>query len=123
MWATDGRLRARRRVIAACACSAWASLCCGAELSDAQARQFLNDKGCNACHGIDDVRIGPPFKNVAARYRGQDAEFDRLVRKIRFGGAGSWGVVPMISYPALSDEEIQAITRWILNLGDEAARN
>ena len=42
---------------------------------------------------------------------------------IRFGGAGSWGVVPMISYPALSDEEIQAITRWILNPGDEAARN
>lgn len=123
MWATDRRLRARLRVVAACMFWSWASLCRGAELSDAQARQFLNDKGCNACHGIDEVRIGPPFKNIAARYRGQDAEFERLVRKIRFGGAGSWGVVPMISYPALSHEEIHAITRWILDLGDEGLRN
>jgi cytochrome c len=123
MWATDGRVRARPRVIAACVLSCWAQLCFGAELSDAQARQFLNDKGCNACHGIDEVRIGPPLKNVAARYRGQEGELDRLVRKIRLGGAGSWGVVPMISYPALSLEESEAITRWILALGDEAGRS
>ena len=123
MSATDGRVRARPRFISACLFWCWAPLCCGAELSDAQARRFLNDKGCNACHGIDEVRIGPPFRNVAARYRGQDGELDRLVRKIRIGGAGSWGVVPMISYPALSLEEIEAITRWILGLSDEAGRS
>jgi cytochrome c len=123
MWATDGRMLACLRVSAACVSWLWASLSWGAGLSDAQARQFLNDKGCNACHGIDEVRIGPPLRNVAARYRGQDGELDRLVRKIRVGGAGSWGVVPMISYPALSLEEIEAITRWILGLGDEAGRS
>jgi len=84
--------------------------------NDTEAKEFFNAKGCNACHGVDDARIGPPFRVIAARYSRSPEALDNLGRKIRFGGAGSWGLVPMISYPNLSDEEIQAITRWILSL-------
>lgn len=90
-------------------------------LNDTEARKFFNAKGCNACHGVDDARIGPPFRVVAARYSRSPEALDNLGRKIRFGGAGSWGLVPMISYPNLSAEEIQAITRWILSLKSTAA--
>jgi cytochrome c551/c552 len=95
-----------------------------AELSAASARKFFNDKGCNACHGIDEMRLAPSFRSIALLYAGASAEtIERLEHKIRFGGAGAWGVVPMISYPGLSEEEIRSITRWILSLQrDEASR-
>jgi cytochrome c551/c552 len=110
------RSRDMRQVSAACLLVLLSGLACAAQLSDTEAKQFFNAKGCNACHGVDDARIGPPFRAVAARYWRSSDALENLGRKIRFGGAGSWGLVPMISYPGLSDEEIQAITRWILSL-------
>jgi cytochrome c len=101
----------------ACAALLHSSVGHADELSDAAARSFLNAKGCNACHAVDEVRIGPPFRNVARRYAGaDDAVAESLMRKIRFGGAGAWGVIPMSSNPQLTDEELAAIARWLLHL-------
>ncbi len=92
-----------------------------AELDDASAKKLFNDRGCNACHEAEGQRIGPPYLAVALRYSGaykQDpqAQLDALAAKIRFGGAGAWGFVPMISNPNISEDEAQDIARWILDL-------
>jgi cytochrome c len=86
------------------------------------ARDFFNTYRCNACHEVDEYRIGPSFRDVAIRYEDtSDARVDWLARKIRHGGAGSWGTVPMVSSPAVSPEGARAISRWILELADEPA--
>ncbi|MDO8290287.1 MAG: c-type cytochrome [Parvibaculum sp.] len=86
-------------------------------LSDAEARIFINQKSCNACHEVDETRIGPAFRDVATRYEDDaETEVDRLAEKIIAGGAGSWGYVPMISYPDITSEEARAISLWILEL-------
>lgn len=89
----------------------------GKRLSDTEARAFMNQKNCNACHEVDETRIGPAFRDVATRYEDDaDTEVDRLAEKIIAGGAGSWGNVPMISYPNVTREEAHAMARWILEL-------
>lgn len=88
-----------------------------AGLDAASAKKFFNDKGCNACHGLDEARIGPPYQAIAARYAADPSgRVEKLAAKIRFGGAGAWGVVPMISNPRVSQEEAEAVAQWILNL-------
>lgn len=117
MWATDSNVVMRYRSLLAAGLVLISTTAVSNDLTDAQAKSFFNDKGCNACHAVDDMRIGPPFRVVAARYPAASAEtIATLGKKIRFGGAGTWGVIPMISYPGLSDDEILAISRWILNL-------
>ena len=99
-------------------CYLWAPAAgCAEDLNDASARTLFNAKGCNACHATDEVRIGPPFRTVSLRYTntpGFDAEW--LAQKIRSGGAGSWGPVPMVSAPQVSPEQARAIVRWIMSL-------
>ena len=112
----EPRCRGLRQAALVCLGALMSLAAMGAQLTDGEAKKFFNAKGCNACHGVDDARIGPPFRVIAVRYAHSPDALGNLGRKIRFGGAGSWGIVPMISYPNLSDEEIQAITRWILSL-------
>lgn len=86
------------------------------DFSDASAKKFFNDRGCNACHGLDEQRIGPSYRNVAARYAGDGpGQVDRLITKIRLGGGGAWGVVPMISNPNVAPDEAEKVVRWILS--------
>lgn len=87
------------------------------EWTDAQARKFFNARGCNACHGVDEMRIGPSYQIVATRYGGVSPDIvEKLSKKILYGGAGSWGIVPMISNPRVSPPEADAAARWILAL-------
>ena len=71
--------------------------------------------GCSACHAVDRKVVGPAFRDVAARYRGKDAEAS-LVEKVKRGGAGAWGQIPMTPNPQVPDPELHGIVRWILSL-------
>jgi cytochrome c551/c552 len=71
--------------------------------------------GCTGCHAVDHKVIGPSFKDVAARYRGKDVEA-ALVEKVKNGGAGAWGDIPMIPNPQVPDPDLHAIVKWILTL-------
>ncbi len=88
-----------------------------AELSTAQAKKMFNHRGCNACHGVDEMRIGPSYRMIAERYASGTADIaDKLSKKVIYGGAGAWGIVPMISNPNVSETEADALVRWILDL-------
>lgn len=77
----------------------------------------LADKaGCMACHNVDSRKVGPGFKEVAAKYKGQDVQAT-LIEKIKTGGRGNWGVLPMPPNAGkLSDEEFQEVVQWITAL-------
>jgi cytochrome c len=75
--------------------------------------------GCMACHGVEKARVGPAFADVARRYHADaDADADaaaaRLLQKVRQGGAGAWGGVPMPGQSAIGDQDLRAIIWWIL---------
>lgn len=113
-------LRSRRLVFGALLCMAGAAHAAPAEMTAAAAKKFFNAKGCNACHELQEYRIGPSYQVVAMRYAaGYAAEpklqVEKLAMKIRFGGAGAWGAVPMVSNPGLSEQEAADIATWILH--------
>ena len=81
---------------------------------DDPVQKLLNANACNGCHSIDKRVVGPSFREVAARYAGDRQAPARLMTKIRGGGQGSWGQVPMPPNPALPEAELQRITAWVL---------
>ena len=86
-------------------------------LSGIEASEMLNRHACNACHEIDELRIGPSFRDIALRYNAEDDDpEERLIQKIIHGGAGSWGAVPMVSNPRMPEEDVRQIVRWIMSL-------
>jgi len=69
---------------------------------------------CTACHGISDKVVGPAFKDVASRYAGDAAAEARLVAKLKAGGVGAWGAVPMPAQPQIKEPDARLLVQWIL---------
>ncbi|MDD2728693.1 c-type cytochrome [Malikia sp.] len=67
------------------------------------AEDALNKSGCMACHAKDKKLVGPSFQDIAAKYKGQGDAMAKLSEKVRKGGAGVWGPIPM---PANGPEKI-----------------
>jgi cytochrome c len=87
----------------------------GAHALDAAAAQALASKSaCLACHAVDKKLVGPAFKDVAARHQGQADALDKVAARIRSGGSGLYGPVPMPPQPALKDEELKLLAAWVL---------
>jgi cytochrome c len=72
-------------------------------------------KNCMACHAIDKKLVGPSYRDVAAKYAGQDA-VDKLAQKVLKGGAGVWGPVPMPANTQVSEAEAKQLVTWILTI-------
>jgi cytochrome c len=64
---------------------------------------------------VDHKVVGPAFQEVAAKYRGKDVEA-ALAEKVRNGGSGVWGQVPMTPNPHVPDQDLHAIVKWVLSL-------
>ncbi|QXI45386.1 c-type cytochrome [Pseudomonas sp. RW10S2] len=69
---------------------------------------------CSACHQLDVRAVGPSWREIAARYRDGSKGTGQLVQSIRQGSRGQWGVVPMPPQAQAREEDLQAITQWIL---------
>jgi len=84
----------------------------------ASANQALAQKsGCLACHSVDKKVLGPAYKDVAAKYKGDAGAEAKLVAKVKAGGSGVWGPMPMpANSPQVKDEDIKTIVKWILSL-------
>ena len=69
---------------------------------------------CLACHQIDKKSVGPAYKDVAKKYKGQSDAVAKLSEKVKKGGKGVWGPVPMPPNATVPDADIQKLVKWIL---------
>jgi cytochrome c len=77
---------------------------------------LLKKSGCTACHMIDKKLVGPPYVDVAAKYKGDAGAAAKLAEKIKKGGTGTWGQIPMPPNPMVSDADIKTLVAYILAL-------
>ena len=76
-------------------------------------KALLSSNGCTACHGVSNKIVGPGFTDILAKHKGKADLEAYLAAKIKAGGSGVFGAVPMPPQPQLKDAEAQAIARWI----------
>lgn len=77
-------------------------------------QQLLGASGCTGCHAADKRVVGPSFQEVAKKYGADAGAAARLAAKIRSGGAGAWGQVPMPPNPAVSQADALRLADWVL---------
>ncbi len=84
----------------------------------AQASEDLAKKhACVACHNVKGAKtVGPTYVEVAKKYAGQKDAQAKLADKVKKGGTGVWGQVPMPPNPAVPDADVQALVKWILSV-------
>lgn len=89
-----------------------------ASAADAEAAKALAQKsGCLACHSLDKKVLGPSYKDIAAKYKGDKTAEAKLITKVKAGGSGVWGPMPMpANSPQVKDADIKTIVQWILSL-------
>jgi cytochrome c len=81
----------------------------------AQADLKLAEKNaCTACHAVDQKKLGPSYKDVAAKYAKDKDGVSKLAASIKAGGSGKWGVIPMPAQAALSEADAKTLAIWIL---------
>ncbi|MGH8042014.1 MAG: c-type cytochrome [Rudaea sp.] len=92
------------------------TLACTAHAEDAKkAESLAKSNGCMACHTVDNKLVGPSYKDVAAKYRGNKDAEALLMKKVKDGGAGVWGQIPMPPHPGLSDADLKTLVDWVLS--------
>jgi len=69
--------------------------------------------GCASCHTPEAKAVGPAYKDIAAKYRGKKSAPTQLIAKIKKGGAGAWGDMPMPPQ-SVSDAELKTLVQWVL---------
>ena len=77
---------------------------------------LAKSKNCLACHAIDKKVVGPAYKDVAKKYVGQKDAADKIAARIRGGGSGVWGAVPMPANAQVSEAEAKKLSAWVLSL-------
>ncbi|NEX62404.1 c-type cytochrome [Noviherbaspirillum sp. 17J57-3] len=80
----------------------------------AGAEELAKAKNCMSCHAVDKKVVGPAYKDVAAKYKGQKDAEDKLAQKVIKGGGGVWGQVPMPPN-AVTDKEAHELVKWVLS--------
>jgi cytochrome c len=116
--AIQTNLRGRRRYAAIGLLLAWPLLAGAADVSKAdlsKGEAVVKGNDCLSCHAADHKLVGPSFEEIAARYAAQQPQIvATLAHKIKQGGTGNWGEIPMLAHPQLADADIDAAVVWIL---------
>lgn len=82
---------------------------------EARADEALAKKhNCVACHQVDKKSVGPAYKEIAKKYKGQADAVAKLSDKVKKGGSGVWGPVPMPPNPAVLDADVKKLVEWVL---------
>jgi cytochrome c len=87
-----------------------------AALDNSSAEAMMKKDGCAACHNVDKKLIGPPYVDVAAKYKGDKDAVAKLADKVKKGGVGVWGQIPMPPNAQVPDADIKELVTWILTL-------
>ena len=80
------------------------------------AKKLIKKNGCLACHSVKLKVFGPSFIDIANKYENNNSNQQILVQKIKKGGSGNWGNIPMMSHPNITNDELNLMVRWILDL-------
>ena len=86
----------------------------GAAYADA-GLDLAKAKNCLACHAVDKKVVGPAYKDVAAKYKGDKGAEAKLIEKVKKGGSGVWGNVPMPPNTQVNDAEAKQLVEWVLS--------
>ena len=76
--------------------------------------ELAQKNACTACHAVDKKVVGPAYKEVAAKYKGNAKAQAMLEEKVKKGGVGTWGQVPMPPNANVKDEDVKTLVKWIL---------
>jgi cytochrome c len=71
---------------------------------------------CMSCHQVAKKVVGPAFKDVAAKYKGDAKAAGNLFNVIKKGGKGNWGQIPMPPHPQVSDDDAKKLVAWVMSL-------
>ncbi len=93
----------------------------GGQASAEEGLDLAKKSGCLACHSVEKKVVGPAWKEVAAKYKGDAVARTALVAKVKAGGKGNWtevtGGVPMPPYsPRVADADIEKLVDFVLSL-------
>jgi len=77
---------------------------------------LVGKSDCLTCHKVNEKNIGPSYRDVAAKYENTDENIKMLAGKIIKGGSGVWGAIPMTPHPTLSQEDAEALAKYVLLL-------
>jgi len=92
------------------------SLAASANAAESKGETLARTSGCLACHAADKKLVGPSYKEIADRYRKDKSAEAMLVQKVKAGGKGTWGDIPMAPNAHVKDEDIKTMVQWILSL-------
>jgi cytochrome c len=81
---------------------------------DPATEAMMKKSDCFTCHSVAKKIVGPAYKDVAKKYKSDPKAAAMLVDKVKKGGAGHWGQVPMAAHPNLKDADIKAMVTWVL---------
>jgi cytochrome c len=80
----------------------------------AAALAIVQKNNCLGCHAVKTQVVGPAYQVVAKKYKNDPSAPDKLFAKVRNGGAGVWGEIPMPPNPNISDADLHTVIDWIL---------
>jgi cytochrome c len=86
-----------------------------AAVDAAKAKQLAQKYNCLACHAVDKKLVGPSYQEVAKKYKGDKGAEDKLIAKVKAGGSGVWGAIPMPPNN-VPDADVKTLVEWILSL-------
>jgi cytochrome c len=100
----------KRFALIVCALAAAGSACA------ADQTELAKKSGCLVCHEVDKKLVGPAYREVAAKYAGDKTAEAKLIEKVKKGGSGVWGGVPMPPNSLVSDKDVKTLVEWVLSL-------
>jgi cytochrome c len=77
--------------------------------------ELAQKNACTACHAVDKKLVGPAYKDVAAKYKGDAKAEAALFDKVKKGSVGVWGQVPMPPNAQVKDEDVKTLVKWVLS--------
>jgi cytochrome c len=87
-----------------------------ASAGNALASEALAKKhNCLTCHAVDKKVIGPSYQDIAAKYKGDAGAEAKLIAKVKNGGSGTWGQIPMPPNASVPDADIKTLVKWALS--------
>ncbi|WP_229209480.1 ThuA domain-containing protein [Dyadobacter koreensis] len=88
----------------------------------ANGKKLIEASDCKACHSVDKKSIGPAYREVAAKYKGDNSAAEKLTKKVISGGGGVWGETAMAAHPQLTAGEASEMVKYILNISNEKSK-